>query len=131
MKRVIFMLWIIGLIILILTISNTISNSLIMLIIVLVATGCVVAVNITLHTLIGRTKYTQHIQSDGYGDLYRREVFDSDPLVTVKVVNPTPEPDGTYEDFVIRVPPEVETAEEAVAWTFGMDKDEYNPEIET
>jgi hypothetical protein len=71
------------------------------------------------------------VHSDGYGELYRKTFRNDEDLVMVKVVNSTPEPDGTYKDYFLRVPPGMETAEQAVAWTFDMDKDEYKPEVET
>ena len=33
--------------------------------------------------------------------------------------------------YMLRVPPTMETVRESIAWTFGMEKDEYQPEIET
>jgi hypothetical protein len=49
----------------------------------------------------------------------------------VHVVNSTPEPDGTYNNYFLRVPPETKTAREGVAWTFGLTADEYDPLKET
>jgi len=58
-------------------------------------------------------------------------VFD-EPVSYVKVVNSTQEPDGSYKDYYLCVPPTVKTCAEAVAWTFGFDKPEdYHPEQET
>lgn len=68
------------------------------------------------------------ISVDGFGELWE---FDAPPWETankmrlVKVVNSTPEPDGSYKDYFLRVPPDVETAEYAVAWTCGMEKVEF------
>jgi len=47
------------------------------------------------------------------------------------VTNATPEPDGTVRQYVLRVPPTMTTAREAVAWTFGMDAEEYEPQMES
>ena len=47
--------------------------------------------------------------------------IDDEPLRVVEVVNSTPEPDGTYRRYLLRVPPTTRTAREAVAWTFGFD----------
>jgi hypothetical protein len=33
--------------------------------------------------------------------------------------------------YYLRVPPTIETAEEAVAWTFGLNTDEYHPAQES
>jgi hypothetical protein len=49
----------------------------------------------------------------------------------VEVLNSTPEPDGTRRTYFLRVPPEIETAREAVAWTFGMDGAGYAPAVES
>ena len=49
----------------------------------------------------------------------------------VEVVNATPEPDGSFRDYLIRVPPRFRTARGAVAWTFGMEAREYRPKVET
>ncbi|MBX9667352.1 MAG: hypothetical protein K2X93_07020 [Candidatus Obscuribacterales bacterium] len=71
------------------------------------------------------------IDEDSCGILYRKDFIGDEPLKMVKVLNSTPEPDGTSRWYYLRVPPNVETAREAVAWTFFMDADEYNPEQET
>jgi hypothetical protein len=63
------------------------------------------------------------------GTLYRSEIPDDEPLVMVKVTNSTPEPDGHFKDYFLRVPPTIKTADEAVAWTFGV-KD-YAPVAES
>jgi hypothetical protein len=49
----------------------------------------------------------------------------------VRVKNSTPEPDGTYKEYFLRVPPTIKTAREAVAWTFEMDENEYKPKFES
>lgn len=46
-------------------------------------------------------------------------------LVLVK--NSTPEPDGTYKDYVLFVPPNITTARAGVAWTFGLTAEQYQP----
>jgi len=72
------------------------------------------------------------IHTDDFGTLYKIEQKDDEPIMMVKVVNSTPEADGHYKDYLIRVPPEMTTAHQAVAWTFGYDKAEnYKPAIET
>jgi hypothetical protein len=73
----------------------------------------------------------QVIHGDEFGTLYRLEMFDDEPLVMVRVRNSTPEPDGTFKDYFLRVPPNIETAREAVAWTFGMEASDYGPSVET
>lgn len=63
--------------------------------------------------------------------LYRLTLRNDEPLVIVKVKNSTPEPDGEYKDYYLRVPPNMETVEQAIAWTFDMNDNEYKPEQET
>jgi hypothetical protein len=45
----------------------------------------------------------------------------------VQVTNVTPEPDGTRRTYWLRVPPDVRTARQAVAWTFDLDEGDYHP----
>lgn len=72
------------------------------------------------------------IHEDEYGALFRKEFDDDEPLVMVRVTNSTMEPDGTFKNYFLRVPPQVETAREAVAWTFGIeDGQEYKPAQES
>ena len=70
------------------------------------------------------------IQSDGYGDLYE-VVIDNERQRFVKVVNGTPNPDGSYKDYIIPVRREMETAHQAVAATFHLTPETYAPEIRT
>jgi hypothetical protein len=59
---------------------------------------------------------------DDFGTLWATTVrLGGEPTHLVEVVNATPEPDGTYRRYFLRVPPTVGTAREAVAWTFGFD----------
>ena len=69
----------------------------------------------------GQAKYlldqgAKLIHSDGYGDLYSINLLEDESLVMVKVINSTPESDGSYKDYFVRVPPDMMTAEQAVAW---------------
>ncbi len=76
---------------------------------------------------------------DEFGELWVRNFrtalsggfADIDPLVMLKVKNSSPEPDGSFRDYWLRVPPTCRTAREAVAWTFGMTEKQYQPELET
>lgn len=70
------------------------------------------------------------LNKDEFGMLYRMEMR-HDSFNMVRVLNRTPEPDGTFRSYFIAVPPTMKTAREAVAWTFQMDGDEYNPLVET
>jgi hypothetical protein len=71
------------------------------------------------------------IHEDEYGTLFRRELPGDESLVLLRVINSTPEPDGTYKEYFLRVPPEIETAKQAVAWTFGFESDSYQPLVQT
>jgi hypothetical protein len=85
------------------------------------------------------------IHKDDFGTLYRKEIPGDEPLVMVKVVNSTPEPDGSFKDYFLRVHPELRpllsnnrmgepqalTAHNAVASTFGKRGGEYAPCVET
>ncbi|HEY9788090.1 MAG TPA: hypothetical protein V6D17_22065 [Candidatus Obscuribacterales bacterium] len=53
------------------------------------------------------------IHQDKFGVLYRRRIPDDDDLVVVKLTNSTPEPDGTYKTYFLRVPPNIRTARAA------------------
>ena len=67
----------------------------------------------------------------GIGTLYRRRMRGDEPVAMVEVVNSTPEPDGTLKHYWLRVPPDTQTARDAVAWTFGVGRHAYAPQIET
>lgn len=71
------------------------------------------------------------LHEDQYGTLFRRRMAGDEPLVMVRVTNSTPEPDGSFKHYFLRVPPFVRTAKEAVAWTFDFEADQYQPEEET
>ena len=71
------------------------------------------------------------IHKDKFGELYYKEIKNDEPLVMVKVINSTPEPDGSRNNYFIRVDPKIKTAHAAVAWTFSMKKKDYKPLVET
>jgi hypothetical protein len=73
------------------------------------------------------------VHSDDRGDLIEIDIGDDDdkPARFIRMVNSTPEPDGTYKIYLERVPPETKTATEAIAIRWGEDADTYNPEVET
>lgn len=72
------------------------------------------------------------IQEDDYGRLWRanREV-EGESFVAVEVVNSTPDPDGSYRRYFLRVPPSMRSARRAVAWSFGLTKVRYAPVMES
>jgi len=92
----------------------------------------------------GQSKYllasgAVEIHRDDFGILYRKEIPDDEPLVMVKVVNSTAEPDGSFKDYFLRVnpglrpllaenkmgEPQAMTAHNAVASTFGKRGEDY------
>lgn len=54
-----------------------------------------------------------------------------EPLVMVEVVNSTPESDGSFKRYFLRVAPHIRDADEAVASTFRLKKEDYHPDVET
>jgi hypothetical protein len=71
------------------------------------------------------------VQADDYGEVYRFSRRDDSDVVMVKVVNATPDPDGTFHDYWLRVPPTIQSAREGVAWSFTQEPDTYAPAIQT
>ena len=49
----------------------------------------------------------------------------------LRVLDATPTPVGDRKVYWLNVPPRMRTAQEAVAWTFGLESDGYAPEVET
>lgn len=70
------------------------------------------------------------IDESAYGALYEMPVK-RDRFNMVRVRNSTTEPDGTLRVYFIAVPPTIQTAREAVAWTFEMKETEYHPTKQT
>ncbi|MBN1516700.1 hypothetical protein JXA32_09050 [Candidatus Sumerlaeota bacterium] len=73
----------------------------------------------------------ERLHADAFGELYVAPVVRDEPIVMVRVINATPEPDGAFKEHWLRVPPETQTAREAVAWTFRLDAGAYAPLWET
>lgn len=71
------------------------------------------------------------IDEDATGKLWRVELEDDEPLVMVGCINSTAEPDGSFREYYLRVPPTTKTAREGIAWTFDIPEDEYVPAIQT
>lgn len=71
------------------------------------------------------------VHTDEYGELLECQIKgrNNDPITVkyVKVVNCTAESDGSFKIYFLCVPPEVQTAKEAVAWTFGKEESNYQP----
>ena len=108
------------------------------------------------HTMAFVNAVASIAHRDATGILYRKDVPDDEPIVMVRVLNSTPEPDGVlsrdeaiatfgdaakaalhaprdarFKAYFIRVPPDLRTAHEAIAWTFGLRGEDYHPAIET
>lgn len=72
------------------------------------------------------------VHEDETGSLFRTEIPNDEPLLMVRVQDPETTKSGEQKTYYLRVPPTMETARQAVAWTFGMDDvTEYHPDIET
>jgi uncharacterized protein DUF6745 len=66
------------------------------------------------------------IAEDETGVLWRKIWLTYDAWAAVEVINATPEPDGTHKHFFLQVPPDMRTAREAVAWTYGLTPRAYS-----
>jgi hypothetical protein len=84
----------------------------------------------------GQLEYFQNagakqLARDDWGTLYRVERPGDTPMLIVQVMNSTPEPDGSYVDYFLRVPPTTRTPQEGVAWSFGKGVEGYAPLVQT
>lgn len=80
----------------------------------------------------------EKVGSDEFGVLWRIDTpprreggRPGEPYLIVEVVNSTPEPDGSFRNYYLRVPPDVESPHAAIAWTFGVEADEYELAVQT
>ena len=71
------------------------------------------------------------VHQDDFGSLYLKSQPGDEDLCMVKVVNSTAEPDGSFKDYWLRVPPTMQTAKGAIAWTFGLKEADYTPTLQT
>lgn len=71
----------------------------------------------------------EHVSSDGWGELWQCDTGSSELTKFVKVMNTTPEPDGHFKDYWLRVPSDITTAKSGIAWTFGLESGEHVPSI--
>ncbi len=78
-----------------------------------------------------RESGAQQIHQDDWGTLWRVDIPGDEPLVMVEVVNSTPEPDGSFRNYMLRVPLQMRRAKQAVAWTFGLTEAGYGPAVQT
>jgi hypothetical protein len=79
------------------------------------------------------SKFVKQIHEDKEKgqSLYSISGITRQPFGLVKVVNSTPEPDGSFKDYYLTVPGNLRTCKAAVAWTFGKEEKEYQPALET
>lgn len=68
---------------------------------------------------------------DTFGKLWEVPVPMDESLVMVEVLNSTPEPDGSIKTYFLRVPPDTQTCQGGLAWTFGLTEREYKPAFQS
>jgi hypothetical protein len=78
-----------------------------------------------------RNSNAQKVHTDSFGTLWKKDLGEGEEgddryLAMVEVVCPS-----TDRKYMLRVPPSMERARQAVAWTFKMTEAEYMPSIET
>jgi hypothetical protein len=73
-----------------------------------------------------RETEAQPVREDRYGKLWRCDFGDDDPFTVVEVENGTTGPDGRRRKYFLSVPPETATAHEAVAWSYGLAREQYD-----
>ncbi len=71
------------------------------------------------------------LHADETGKLWVKRFRDGGIWAVVEVVNGTPDPDGSRRTYYLRVPPDMTTARQAVAWTYGLDEAEYAAVVRT
>jgi hypothetical protein len=69
--------------------------------------------------------------TDDHGKLWRCRIDARETYAVVEVTNGTLEPDGGRRRYFLAVPPYVETPREAVAWTYGLESEEYELAVRT
>lgn len=63
------------------------------------------------------------IHQDGTSKLLRLDIREfSEPMIMISVRDST-----TDQLYLLRVPPDIKTCKDAIAWTFNMNTQEYNP----
>lgn len=86
----------------------------------------------------------EKVHEDKFGILYKKDIPGDESIMIVEVINSTPEPDGTFKHYHLRVDPNayggLKTAQAAVASTWRKkgtselvfaNPEDYDPEIET
>jgi hypothetical protein len=83
------------------------------------------------HQRFLREAGAEQVHIDETGILWHCAIPGEEDLVLVQVSNATPEPDGSARTYWLRVPPQMRTARQAVAWTFNLDEGDYHPAVQT
>jgi len=67
------------------------------------------------------------------GTLWMIEQEDDEDIYLLEMRNSTPEPDGSWKTYVIRVPPTVTSAQHANAWSYGFgdEPEKYKPILQS
>ncbi len=68
----------------------------------------------------------EDVDYGGRRQLLRLNLHTDEPLVAVRVICPS-----TQRNYLLRVPPAMRSCQEAIAWTFGIERARYRPVIET
>ena len=74
-----------------------------------------------------RASGAKKVHDDKWGTLWRMDIPGEEPMVMVELQNSTPEPDGQFKTYFLRVPPDMQTPHEALAWSFNKSPSEYDP----
>ena len=72
-----------------------------------------------------------NVDADKEQILFTIEDIFIEPVCIIKVVNSTPEPDGSFKEVFLTVPPDMKSCQQAVAWTFRKMPKSYHPILET
>ena len=75
----------------------------------------------------------EHDDPEMVSELYRAKLSnkDEEELSIIRVSDGTPTADGKRKKYILQVPPDMKTFQQAVAWTFRKEPDDYHPVIET
>jgi hypothetical protein len=66
------------------------------------------------------------VAEDAFGKLWEPDESMRSTHLLLEVTNGTTEPDGTRRVYFLRVPPEMRSVREAVAWTYGLSAERYD-----
>jgi hypothetical protein len=75
-----------------------------------------------------RESGARQIQEDEFGRLY---AVPGNAVKLARLLNSTPNPDGSINEYFLPVPATMRTAHEAVAWSFGCTPETYHPAVQS